>query len=148
VSFYVSTANFFFAPLWRMGPRCSSAETQVCHRSYIIAARFYGVERHFQQYFSYTVAARNRSRIIILPTQFLNRSTDKWYLIYGILSIITKRLHGILISQRMLPFSRSHLLFLKGVKLQKENNNKKKSIISFWEWNYQITWIKMWIRSD
>jgi hypothetical protein len=22
----------------RMGPRCSSAETQVCHRSYIIAA--------------------------------------------------------------------------------------------------------------
>ena len=23
-----------------MGPRCSSAETQVCHRSYIIAARF------------------------------------------------------------------------------------------------------------
>ena len=22
-----------------MGPRCSSAETQVCHRSYIIAAR-------------------------------------------------------------------------------------------------------------
>jgi hypothetical protein len=94
------------------------------------------------------VAARNRSRIIILPTQFLNRSTDKWYLIYGILSIITKRLHGILISQRMLPFSRSHLLFLKGVKLQKENNNKKKSIISFWEWNYQITWIKMWIRSD
>jgi hypothetical protein len=38
VSFYVSTATFFFAPLWRMGPRCSSAETQVCHRSYIIAA--------------------------------------------------------------------------------------------------------------
>jgi hypothetical protein len=28
------------APLWRMGPRCSSAETQVCHRSYIIAVRF------------------------------------------------------------------------------------------------------------
>jgi hypothetical protein len=25
--------------LWRMGPRCSSAETQVCHRSYITAAR-------------------------------------------------------------------------------------------------------------
>ena len=23
-----------------MGPRCSSAETQVCHRSYIIAANF------------------------------------------------------------------------------------------------------------
>ena len=23
---------------WRMGPRCSSAETQVCHMSYIIAA--------------------------------------------------------------------------------------------------------------
>jgi len=23
-----------------MGPRCSSAETQVCHRSYIIAARY------------------------------------------------------------------------------------------------------------
>ena len=23
-----------------MGPRCSSAETQICHRSYIIAARF------------------------------------------------------------------------------------------------------------
>jgi hypothetical protein len=23
-----------------MGPRCSSAETQVCHRSYIIAASF------------------------------------------------------------------------------------------------------------
>jgi hypothetical protein len=23
-----------------MGPRCSSAETQVCHRSYIIAAKF------------------------------------------------------------------------------------------------------------
>ena len=38
MSFYVSTATFFFAPLWRMGPRCSSAETQVCHRSYIIAA--------------------------------------------------------------------------------------------------------------
>jgi hypothetical protein len=38
VSFYVSTATFFFAPLWRMGSRCSSAETQVCHRSYIIAA--------------------------------------------------------------------------------------------------------------
>ena len=32
--------QFFFAPLWRMGPRCSSAETQVCHRSYIIAARY------------------------------------------------------------------------------------------------------------
>jgi hypothetical protein len=30
--------QLFFAPLWRMGPRCSSAETQVCHRSYIIAA--------------------------------------------------------------------------------------------------------------
>ena len=26
-----------------MGPRCSSAETQVCHRSYIIAASFYAV---------------------------------------------------------------------------------------------------------
>ena len=38
MSFYVSTATFFFAPLWRMGTRCSSAETQVCHRSYIIAA--------------------------------------------------------------------------------------------------------------
>ena len=38
MSFYVSTATFFFAQLWRMGPRCSSAETQVCHRSYIIAA--------------------------------------------------------------------------------------------------------------
>ena len=38
MSFYVSTATFFFAPLWWMGPRCSSAETQVCHRSYIIAA--------------------------------------------------------------------------------------------------------------
>ena len=38
VSFYVSTATFCFAPLWRMGPRCSSTETQVCHRSYIIAA--------------------------------------------------------------------------------------------------------------
>ena len=25
-----------------MGPRCSSAETQVCHRSYIIAARYNG----------------------------------------------------------------------------------------------------------
>ena len=24
-----------------MGPRCSSAETQVCHRSYIIAANLY-----------------------------------------------------------------------------------------------------------
>ena len=32
--------QLFFAPLWRMGPRCSSAETQVCHRSYIIAAMF------------------------------------------------------------------------------------------------------------
>jgi transposase len=31
--------QLFFAPLWRMWPRCSSAETQVCHRSYIIAAR-------------------------------------------------------------------------------------------------------------
>jgi hypothetical protein len=31
--------NIVFAPLCRMGPRCSSAETQVCHRSYIIAAR-------------------------------------------------------------------------------------------------------------
>ena len=30
--------QLFFAPLWRMGPRCSSAETQVCHRSYIISA--------------------------------------------------------------------------------------------------------------
>jgi hypothetical protein len=30
--------QLFFAPLLRMGPRCSSAETQVCHRSYIIAA--------------------------------------------------------------------------------------------------------------
>ena len=30
--------QLFCAPLWRMGPRCSSAETQVCHRSYIIAA--------------------------------------------------------------------------------------------------------------
>ena len=26
-----------------MGPRCSSAETQVCHRSYIIAASISGV---------------------------------------------------------------------------------------------------------
>ena len=30
--------QLFFSPMWRMGPRCSSAETQVCHRSYIIAA--------------------------------------------------------------------------------------------------------------
>ena len=36
VSFYVQL-HFFFAPLCRMGPLCSSAETQVCHRSYIIA---------------------------------------------------------------------------------------------------------------
>jgi hypothetical protein len=28
-----------------MGPRCSSAETQVCHRSYIIAASYYGPYR-------------------------------------------------------------------------------------------------------
>jgi hypothetical protein len=27
-----------------MGPRCSSAETQVCHRSYIIAARYWTVQ--------------------------------------------------------------------------------------------------------
>ena len=27
-----------------MGPRCSSAETQVCHRSYIIAARIIHVQ--------------------------------------------------------------------------------------------------------
>ena len=40
MSFSVSTATFF-SPLWRMGRRCSSAETQVCHRSYIIAASFY-----------------------------------------------------------------------------------------------------------
>ena len=33
--------QLYFAPLWRMGPRCSSAETQVCHRSYIIAAKIY-----------------------------------------------------------------------------------------------------------
>ena len=32
--------QLFLAPLWRMGPRCSSAETQVCRRSYIIAARY------------------------------------------------------------------------------------------------------------
>ena len=31
--------KLIFAPLWRMGPRCSSTETQVCHRSYIIATR-------------------------------------------------------------------------------------------------------------
>jgi hypothetical protein len=30
--------NFLVAPLWRMGPRCRSAETHVCHRSYIVAA--------------------------------------------------------------------------------------------------------------
>jgi hypothetical protein len=36
--FLCFNCNFFFVPLWRMGPRCSSAETQVCHRSYIIAA--------------------------------------------------------------------------------------------------------------
>jgi hypothetical protein len=35
--------SFSKAPLWRMGPRCSSAETQVCHRSYIIAATPTGV---------------------------------------------------------------------------------------------------------
>ena len=40
MSFYVSTATFFLLHCdeWE-GPRCSSAETQVCHRSYIIAAR-------------------------------------------------------------------------------------------------------------
>jgi hypothetical protein len=32
-----------------MGPRCSSAETQVCHRSYIIAASNYG-RRSFSKY--------------------------------------------------------------------------------------------------
>ena len=37
--------QFFFAPLSRMGPRCSSAETQVCHGSYIIAANFIGQEK-------------------------------------------------------------------------------------------------------
>ena len=37
--FLCSTAIYFFAPLWRMGPLCSSAETQVCYRSSIIAAR-------------------------------------------------------------------------------------------------------------
>ena len=31
--------QLLFTPLWRMGPNCSSAETPVCHRSYIIAAR-------------------------------------------------------------------------------------------------------------
>ena len=29
-----------------MGPRCSSAETQVCHRSYIIAATMYPLTLH------------------------------------------------------------------------------------------------------
>jgi hypothetical protein len=29
-----------------MGPRCSSAETQVCHRSYIIAARVEEIQLH------------------------------------------------------------------------------------------------------
>ena len=38
--------QLFFAPLWRMGPRCSSAETQVCHRSYIIAASIVPIARH------------------------------------------------------------------------------------------------------
>jgi hypothetical protein len=32
-----------------MGPRCSSAETQVCHRSYIIAARL----GHARQWYLY-----------------------------------------------------------------------------------------------
>jgi hypothetical protein len=31
-----------------MGPRCSSTETQVCHRSYIIAARKECVSGHLQ----------------------------------------------------------------------------------------------------
>jgi hypothetical protein len=30
-----------------MGPHCSSAETQVCHRSYIIAARIQSTVRLF-----------------------------------------------------------------------------------------------------
>ena len=37
--FLCFNCNLFFAPLWRMGPLCSSAETQVCHRGYIIAAK-------------------------------------------------------------------------------------------------------------
>jgi hypothetical protein len=36
--FLCFNCNIYFAPLWRMGPRCSSAETKVCHRRYIIAA--------------------------------------------------------------------------------------------------------------
>jgi hypothetical protein len=32
-----------------MGPRCSSAETQVCHRSYIIAAKYGHARSNYTQ---------------------------------------------------------------------------------------------------
>jgi hypothetical protein len=54
--------NFYFAPLWRIGPRCSSAETQVCHRSYIIAARLSQAKQlyiFFNLYPSYTAQGTN-----------------------------------------------------------------------------------------
>jgi hypothetical protein len=42
--------NSLFAPLWRMGPRCSSAETHFVTRSYIIAARRSHVFFFFSRY--------------------------------------------------------------------------------------------------
>ena len=52
------------APLWRMGPRCSSAETQVCLRSYIIAA-------------SYTVCTTWLRLFLHEPSKYCDQSLSK-----------------------------------------------------------------------
>jgi hypothetical protein len=77
-----------------LGPRCSSAETQVCHRSYIIAASLFTLRFHW--------SVRNCSRIRIRTTKIILQSIWGWFKLiqkyFGkvwLLKSIQKWLHNI-----------------------------------------------------
>ena len=66
-----------------MGPRCSSAETQVCHRSYIIAARleptiYHTCGKHANHYTTDAVAQVNIKIFAINPD--LNENKEMYLL--------------------------------------------------------------------
>jgi hypothetical protein len=70
---------FFFAPLWRMGPRCSSAETQVCHRSYIIAARYIAPPKMCDIYLCITITGLIFTCVLLSLCWYLRQYAHRFF---------------------------------------------------------------------
>jgi hypothetical protein len=96
-----------------MGPRCSSAETQVCHRSYIIAARILQIQKtRTTPYHPASNGQVERYNNLILQTIrcFIKRQQNRWD---EHLQLLAAAIHAT--DNRQTRFSANFLMFCREV---------------------------------